>query len=367
MSNDKAASVDKIVGALKNNKKTNSSDSTTDINQMISTFHRINSRISPNAHKFKALDFSDAAIYGKGDAAGKSTEDEKFRQFHQMRIFIQSGQTIKHGANDSEQTMIVCNLPERIQYSLESKWGAPIKFGDEGIFNLLMQVGSDKLDLNTPSGTLRASTLKIWQNTQPLTLDLQIPVIDDDKDVSGTNLVEALEILGSLVLPCKNDEFFYTPPPSPLNVKIDYTTLDPRKKSEARKLKLSTQNYARIMVQLGGILLIDNCIIENVSVEYPNTKAQIMHDYSGKKGPNYVGTTGQRYLHPLLAIVHIRVSTLEALTANTYSKMLWAKPQTGEGDYHANMSKITTGMHDATRWLLGIDDDNNGNQTTITP
>lgn len=182
MSNDKAASVDNIVGALKNNKKTNSSDSTTDINQMISRFHRINSKVSPNAHKFKALDFSDAAIYGKGDAVGKgSTEDEKFRQFHQMRIFIQSGQTIKHEANDSEQTMIVCNLPERVQYSLDSKWGAPIKFGDEGIFNLLMQVGSEKLGLNAPSGTLRASTLKIWQNTQPLTLDLQIPVIDDDK------------------------------------------------------------------------------------------------------------------------------------------------------------------------------------------
>lgn len=367
MSNDKAASVDKVVGALKNNKKTNLSDSTTDINQMISRFHHINSKVSPNAHKFKALDFSDAAIYGKGDAVGKgSTEDEKFRQFHQMRIFIQSGQTIKHGANDSEQTMIVCNLPEKIQYSLDSKWGSPIKFGDEGIFNLLMQVGSERLNLNAPSGTLRASTLRIWQNTQPLTLDLQIPVIDDDKDASGTNLVEALEILGSLVLPRKNDGFFYTPPPSPLNVNIDYTSLDPRKKSEARKLKLSTQNYARIMVQLGGILLIDNCVIEKVSVEYPNTKAQIMHDYRGKKGPNYVGTTGQRYLHPLLAIVNIRISTLEALTANTYSKMLWARPQTGEGYYHEDMSTLTTGIHDAARWLIGIDDDNNGNQTTIT-
>ena len=86
MSNDKAASVDKMTGALKNNKKTNSSDSTTDINQMISTFHRINSRISPNAHKFKALDFSDAAIYGKGDAVGKSTEDNSIKCVYLFKV-----------------------------------------------------------------------------------------------------------------------------------------------------------------------------------------------------------------------------------------------------------------------------------------
>lgn len=347
--------------------KNNSSSANINYNQVMDDFHADTSRIhkKTSASTFKALDFSDAAIYGKGDNEGiVTTEDEKFRHFHQMRIFIQKGRTIKHGADSYEQTMIVCNLPEQIQYTLNSKWGNPIKFGDEGLFNLLMQVGSKQLNINAPSGTLRASTLKIWQNTDPLTLNLQIPVIDDGASVSGTNLVEALEILGSLVLPRKDeDKWFYTPPPSPLDINITYSSLNPYKDKEdtPRSINLATRNEARIMIQLGGVLLIDNCIIESLTVQYPNTKAQILHDYSEIPGdkPDF-GTTGHKYLHPLLAVINLKVSTLEALTANTYSNMLWAKPQSGEGHYDGNLSHITDGIRKATQWLLDIDTDEQG-------
>lgn len=361
MANPKANALDKLAENAKLGEKTTSKSSTNtanvNINTTINNFHKNNR--NKKASTFKALDFSDVAIYGKGDKKGIASNDaEKFRHFHQMRIFVERGQTIKHGETTGEQTVIVCNLPEQIQYALNSKWGSPIKFGDDGMFNLLMQVGSETIGLDAPSGTLRASTLRIWQNTEPLSLNLQIPVIDDGKDISGTNLVEALEILGSLVLPRRNETFFYTPPPSPLSVDIKYSTLDPRKPSEARNLKLNTRNYARILVQLGGVLLIDNCIIESLSVQYPNTKAQILHDYSTiKNPPNFGSTTTSQYLHPLLAIVNLKISTVEALTANTYSKMLWAKPQEGEGSYSADMSSLTQGIRKATGWIMDIDTD----------
>ena len=240
---------------------------------------------SKNADTFKSLDFSDVSIYGKGDSAGTASSDEQFRHFHQMRLFIQTGATYHHNTKGSYQTVITSNLPERIQYALDSKWEQPLNFGD-ATFNLLMQIGSqvagagDKI----PSGTLRASTFKIWTNTTPLTLDLTIPVIDDGNDLSGTNLVEALEILGSLVLPSYSgaSSGFYIPPPSPLAMNIRYGTIstDTKKQNIPRDFTMATNNYARIMLQLGGVLLVDNCVIERLSVEYPNTKAQIMHDYS---------------------------------------------------------------------------------------
>lgn len=297
--------------------------------------------LARNPDTFKSLDFSDVSIYGAKNS--KTAKDEKFRHFHQMRLFINAS-TIHHRHSYYGKTIITSNLPERVQYALNSKWEQPLNFGD-ALFNLAMQtIGQTALGENGPgSGTLRASSFKIWTNTEPLSLTLTIPVIDDGEDVSRTNLVEALEILGSLVLPSHGEgDLFYTPPPSPLDLQIDYTKINTDKnKRGAGSFHLNTKNYARIMLQLGGILLIDNCVVEQVTVDYPNTKAQIMHKYSNET----FGMTGGRYLHPLLAIVTLKISTLEALTANTYSKMLWARPQPGQGKLKTDISPLTNGVN----------------------
>lgn len=296
------------------------------------------------ADTFKSLDFSDVAIYGTKNPTG-GAQDENFRHFHQMRLYIDYGETLHHHSGYNGKTIITANLPEKIQYALNSKWEAPLNFGD-ATFNLLMQVGANKItDSNIPSGTLRVSSLKVWTATEPLTLNLSIPVIDDGDDLTGTNLVEALEILGSLCLPRYGGGAagFYIPPPSPLSLTIKYDTiaLDKQKREYDKTFTMATANSARIMLQLGGILLVDNCIIESVSVEYPNTKAQIMHDYSKIKNRPDFGMTGAKYLHPLLAIVNLKISTLEALTSDTYSRMLWAKPQSNQGKVEADITPVT--------------------------
>jgi hypothetical protein len=297
--------------------------------------------LAKNPDTFKSLDFSDIAIYGAKNS--RTAKDEKFRHFHQMRLFIDAS-TQHHRSNYTGKTVITSNLPERVQYALNSKWEQPLNFGD-ALFNLAMQtLGRAAMGGDGPaSGTLRASSFKVWTNTEPLSLNLTIPVIDDGEDVSRTNLVEALEILGSLVLPSHGEgDLFYTPPPSPLDLQIHYTKINPDKaKRGADTFHLDTKNHARIMLQLGGILLIDNCVIEQVNVEYPNTKAQIMHKYTQEN----FGMTGGRYLHPLLAIVTLKISTLEALTANTYSRMLWARPQPGQGRLESNISGLTNAVN----------------------
>ena len=82
-------------------------------------------------------------------------------------------------------------------------------------------------------------------------------------------------------------------------------------------------NHARIMIQLGGMLLIDNCVITQMDVKYKNTKSQIRHSYTAKQN------NGKRfsYLTPQLAEVTLSITTLEALTTQTYSKMLWCRRQ----------------------------------------
>jgi hypothetical protein len=181
-------------------------------------------------------------------------------------------------------------------------------------------------DKKIASGINRVSSLKIWGGSNPLSLTLKIPVLDDGhtsapetQDGLQTNLVEALEILGSLCLPkyTKSSVLgYYTPPPSPLNVNAVWT-----KTGEKENSTTFGPSFARIMLQLGGILLLDHCIVDKIDVRYPNTKAMIKHDY----------TAGQ-YLHPLLAEVTITISTVEAMTINAYSDMLWLHPDSSKSD-----------------------------------
>ena len=85
-------------------------------------------------------------------------------------------------------------------------------------------------------------------------------------------------------------------------------------------------NEARIMVQIGGILFIDNCIIKSVNVSYPNTKSLMLRDD---------GT-----LSPVLAEVTIHITTIEALTSDTYTKMLWLNQQSDQGKGSLDLNAI---------------------------
>lgn len=307
----------------------------------------IYSSISSNSEVHKSFDFSNVAIFA--DNSGHiGTDDADYRHFHQMRIYIQIPEYLRKTNMELSNTstlLLTSNLPESISYSLGSNWEKPLSFGSAAT-NLLMQLGGSAMGLGG-SGVPRAASLRIWSGSEPLSLQLKIPVIDDGKTGSNTNLMEALEILGMLVLPTLNGSF-YTPPPSPLNATITFAK-DPIDHSQKGSINLNTGKVGRIMVQLGGILLIDNCVIESVSVNYPNTKAMIMHDYAGLTDVNY-GNTGSKFLHPLLAEISLKISTIETTTANTYAKMLWAKPQGGSGKYNFDASNGVLGVLTGTMY-----------------
>ena len=310
---------------------------------------------SPNrAHLHKSFDFSNVALFATNDSGigvndldrtgFRSNDNSSFRRFHQMTMYIQVPITNHHanGVRTGYQTIIITsNLPETISYDVGSDWGAPLNFGD-ATTNLLMQMVGSKIGLN--SGVSRVTTMRIWTGSKPLSLNLKIPVIDDGGSDTKTNLVEALEILGSLALPRAGGAGFYTPPPSPLRASLSYATgidKDGRPEGKGHINFAAGGAYGRIMLQLGGILLVDNCVVEGFNVNYPNTKAMIRHDYYGLEN---FGVTGQYYLHPLLAEVTLKISTIEAMTADFYSKMLWARNQHEAGAASVDLSTGIAGL-----------------------
>lgn len=316
-------------------------ESVSNIDSYVAAF----SQITKSTSIHKSLDLSNVGVIPENQA---DKTNKHLRQFHQTRIYVQNFAGMYHHTKDwSNKTtyLISANLPESLSYSIGSKWSAPLSsFGSNSLFNALMQVVGSKFGI--ASGINRATTLKIWDGVDPLSLSLKIPVLDDgyeqEQNQTGyrTNLAEALEFLGCLCLPKEDLQFgFYVPPPSPLDISIKYG----KDKTDAINFH-STK--ARIMIQLGGILLLDNCIIEGIDVEYPNTKTLIRHHYAN--GINPGGTsTGTDYLTPLLAFVTIKISTVEAITSETFSKMLWLKAHSmgkGQADVYTVASKTASTM-----------------------
>ena len=292
----------------------------------------------------RSLDFSNVSL---NEESGNT-----LRKYHQTRLYINDFCNMYHHGNKQgcgKTYLISANLPENVSYQIGSSWGQPLGIFGNATFNLFMQTAgkwaSQKLgdyfdkNLTINSGINRASTIQIWDGTKPLSLTLKIPVIDDAvaPGVSGvrTNLVEALEFLGSLCLPAEHGNVgFYTPPPSPLKFTLAYN------KDENNQVKSVTfeSSYARISLQLGGILFVDNCIVESISIDYPNTKTMTIKEYYGNNSINT--NAGQYYLTPLFANVTIKITTIEATTANTYSRMLWMNDQTDQGQGSADVSWV---------------------------
>ena len=301
-----------------------------------------NNYAGSNSSYHKSFDFSNINL-------DKTSGVSQLKQFHQTRLYIKNFENMLSNGSQiggkNSTYIISANLPQTFSYSIGSKWSAPLSEFGSSTFNLLMQLAGPVIDkfvnknfgenLGLNSGINRATTMKIWGGSESLKLTLNIPVIDDDYTNTNSDvkvsLAEALEFLGCLCLPKESGEIgFYTPPPSPLAASIKW--------SDTKTFEFNPTS-ARIILQLGGMLLVDNCIVENINVNYTNTKAQMY-----RNNGNYP------YLSPIIANISITISTIEALTSRTYGKMLTLKQQEDQGKGNADISKFgnkVEGMFDS--------------------
>lgn len=302
----------------------------------ITTDSLFSNSLSSSCAYHKSFDFSNINI-------GSSY----YKQFHQTRIYVKDFQGMttsgrKFGGKNSTY-IISSNLPDSFNYAIGSQWGNPLSDIFNGVGNMLIQVGAGALSQsdsefgrtignNIHSGINRAANFLIWSGSKPLTIQLKIPVIDDNSYQSGcgnvrTNLKEALEFLGCLCLPkLEGNLGFYTPAPSSLELIIKYGGYKDKETGTPNKTYNMSPNKARIMVQIGGMLFIDNCIVKDVSVTYPNTKGLMLRDDST--------------LTPILAEVTINITTIETITSDTFTKMLWLRQQEDQGIGILDMNKI---------------------------
>jgi len=351
-----------------------------DINNSVNTKNSAVFQQSINTNSIyyhKCLDLSNVGlVMDKRDC-----NDKWLRQFHQTRIYVRDFYKMRHHtkvtnglSSDRNLHIISANLPESVSYRIGSSWEQPLSFGDAS-FNLAMQTLGKSAFGSVTSGVNRVSSLKVWNGSTPLQLSLRIPVIDDGYNVEDrktglyTNLAEALEFLSCLCLPSSVGTMgFYNPPPSPLNFQGNWSHmseeyaagLDEKAKSQfesgllkkgldflSKDWNFSTEP-GHITLQLGGMLMVEDIIVESVNVEYPNTKGQIRHSYNKAIAAGDIGTD---HLTPLLAYLVINVSTIENLTSESYSKMLWIKKDQGQGS--VNVENPVTALNSAKNLIRG--------------
>lgn len=304
---------------------------------------------------------------------GVNATDVQMKRWHQLTLYISAPGGRKYQGNKSFINYTICsNLPESFGYSVGSDYENPLGgiLGGSGLVNLAMQLATGG------SGAMKLATVKVWKSSKPMSFSLKIPVVDDgwstQQNGAYTNFMEALEVLGTMCLPTygtngkgglkeKLGSFSYKPPPNPVSGNISWTW-----NGTPHNLPLSTTS-GKIMVQLGGMLLVDNCILKNIKVDYPNTKAMIKHQYlSNTYVTQNSGKKVFEYLTPIIANLTLDFEVPYALVSQDFSKMLWLNSNQTGNYFSADINKMVEGVKDTAKQIMGSfssDDKKNSNST----
>lgn len=294
------------------------------------------------------------------DLSGKYNKDSNYKQYHCATFVFRNVSDASQ--KQDEGAILTMALPNKVKYSFGGRWQNQFSSLNSGAESMIGGLAG-AISSGAFNGSFDIATATTWVGTQELSMILSFPVFDDVADGSGVNLQEALALLAEASLPDSTSEGMYTKLPGPTvwqsisHKDQEGKTLTGKKLVDATQKALSdmgefAQNkisnvlpgfgkdlesnpWQRITLQLGGILLIDWCIIKKVSVEFPNTKHQVLHSWE-----NVQSDQRQRHLQPLLANVEIEISTVQGLTVSKFLNML----QLSEGtkrNLH-NSGKTTT-------------------------
>jgi hypothetical protein len=238
----------------------------------------------------------------------------------------------------------------------------------------LLNLGAQIATTGAASGKMKVADMKIWQGGEPLKLELTIPIMDDawigaNANGVGTNFNEALEILSSMCLPRnntvgKNDidkllsSISYTPPPNPLNGTLKYSETvkdDSGNESTVKRSRDISMNAGGISCQLGGMLYAQNCVLTDMSVTYPNTKAMICHDYPSDKAISQnAGKVNLKYLTPIVAELKLSLETPFIMTQENYVNMLWLGNQASAANCTIDVDETIESIKKGVNTLINV-------------
>lgn len=253
------------------------------------------------------------------DLSRKYNTTSKLKQFHLLTFVFRNTKNANIGR------LITSSLPEQLAYKIGGKWEKPIKLTGGSLINAVVQnVTGGKF-----STTFAVDTTQVWMGTEPLEMVFKIPIFDDSGTNSGINYQEALDCFSEAILPELNSAGSYSNIPGPNILDILGGTMGDKNVWLQNQTKNvfdtfsdfigdnKARRWDRITVQVGGILLMDWCIIKDIKVTFPNTKAMVLHDWTHIQSDLRSGQ-----LHPLLAQIEVTVATAKGITRSNFKRML---------------------------------------------
>ncbi len=296
------------------------------------------------------------------DLAGKYHKNSALKQFHALTFYFRNSLDAKKGA------IITSSLPESFTYSIGGVYNNPIQLGGSDFAKAVTAAFTS----NTKGLSFNADTSLIWQSPKRMEIIFKIPIFDDSGSGTNINYQEAIELFSEAILPQVGEDGLYRSIPGPniiralryraTNESGGVATIAAQKIDDAvirgqfvrdkdnniiGKTKLSQlinsegQLWDRISVQVGGLLLLDWCVIKDLKVTFPNTKAQVLHDFRSKSKKrdsegNLIsnkarsgntsledGTRFKAHLQPIQAELEVTVSTVMGMTRATFRDMLY--------------------------------------------
>jgi len=273
------------------------------------------------------------------DLLGKYHKGSLLKQFHALTFYFRNTRT-------NQKAIITSMLPESLTYSIGGVYGNPINLSGGDTVNAISQAFTG----GNVSFQMAVNTSLIWQKPKTMEIVFRIPIFDDSNDGTNINYQEAIDLFGEAILPnvARNGTYESVPGPSvvtALNYKATSgkkqklsstmaTTMNNGEEFSKQNLKGESTLWDRISVQVGGLLLLDWCVIKDLKVTFPNTKAMVLHDFrkTKNKNTNEIDSTnkslkqGNNYrvhLQPLQAELEVTVATVMGVTRATFKDMLY--------------------------------------------
>ena len=219
------------------------------------------------------------------DLLGKYHKGSLLKQFHALTFYFRD-------TNQKNSSAIITSmLPESFTYSIGGEYINPLRLSGGDVVNaMLQQITKGNL---TTYNTIDSAY--IWKSPKRMDLIFKIPVFDDSDDQSNINYQEAIQIFGDAILPNIDKNGAYESIPGPnITTVLNYRSTEGKTvKYSQSALALNTTvanksigvmggeltHWDRISVQVGGLLLLDWCVIRDLKVTFPNTKTMVLHDF----------------------------------------------------------------------------------------
>lgn len=288
------------------------------------------------------------------DLTDQEMSNSPLKRFHQVTICGNyqiptegNENALIGGYTNAEDCIITAQLPNSFRYNISGNWSEPFKsvldFSKFGANNGVTSMATNGQN----SLMFGLATMSVWESPNPLEIQLTLSCIDDIGTGTQQNTLEAIDILSRWALPYQINKWgMYSGMPGPQvpPITLHYNKYDEKgnlvqKNGDTAELTVANKkDSTRLTVMIGGMLLMDYCILKSIDVNYVNTKAQYLHDYKYSSFGNNIDA-GIRLL-PVRCDITLTFKTIMGLTQTNFKNMLALRENNNPANMGLNDIKL---------------------------